>query len=44
MRPRRLRLRLSVWLIRRIAIPTLDLIAAACDRIDEWNARHRYPQ
>ncbi len=40
-RPRRYRLRAAVWLIRRVAIPALDLIAGACDRFDEWNARRR---
>ena len=43
MRPRRLRLRLTVWLIRR-AIAALDRVADVCDRIDDrWLAR-RYPQ
>ena len=37
MRPRRYRLRLTVWTIRRI-IGVLDVIAAVCDRIDDWNA------
>jgi hypothetical protein len=44
MRPHRYRLRMTVWLIRRI-IAVLDVIAAVCDRIDEWNARPtRYPR
>ena len=42
MRPR-YRLRLTVWLIRRIAILALDLVAAGCDRIDGWLLERRYP-
>ncbi len=36
MRPRRLRLRATVWLIRRI-IAVLDIIG-------DWEIRRRYPQ
>ena len=36
MRPRRYRLRLTVWIIRR-TIAVLDLIA-------DWEFRRRYPQ
>jgi hypothetical protein len=39
----RYRLRISVWLIRRI-IAGLDLIAAGCDRVDGWLLERRYPQ
>ena len=42
-RPRRYRLRLTVWLIRRI-IAALDLLASACDRFDDRLLVRRYPQ
>ena len=41
-RPRRFRLRLTVWTIRR-AIAGLDVIAAVCDRVDTWMLNRRYP-
>lgn len=42
MRPRRYRLRATVWLIRRV-ISVLDRVAGVCDRIDGWR-QYRYPQ